>query len=302
MSGLEILNVLSGILGAALILLCLDDVFHNLFHPAGQGRLSGFAMRGTWRLSRRLRRRPSPMTGPVGIVAVIAMWVLLQVIGWALVYLPQVPAGFAYSPGVDPSRYPPFFESLYLSLVALTTLGFGDVVPTHPALRILAPLEALTGFVLFTACVSWIMQLYPALNRRRTAALTLGNLLRAGFLARLRRGEERDADAIVLTELAGTLAQARADLTQNGETYYFADRDRSTGLAPAMASAWRLASAAERAQNPSVRSAGAALAGATASLTQFLEAEYLRTDHVGTVALIAACSRDRREPTVLRFD
>jgi hypothetical protein len=86
----ETMNVLSVVVGVALILVGLRDVFHTLFHPAGRGGVSTWVMRGTWRVSRWPRGSPSPLAGPVGIVLVIVVWAALQVFGWTLIYLPQI--------------------------------------------------------------------------------------------------------------------------------------------------------------------------------------------------------------------
>jgi hypothetical protein len=54
--------------------------------------------------------------------------------------------------------------------VTLATLGYGDIVPTSDLLRVLVPLEALVGFALLTAALSWVISVYPALSRRRSLA------------------------------------------------------------------------------------------------------------------------------------
>ena len=46
-------------------------------------------------------------------------------------------------------------DYLYFSLAAFTTVGFGDIVPLGP-LRLLAGMEALTGFVLITWTASYL--------------------------------------------------------------------------------------------------------------------------------------------------
>jgi hypothetical protein len=51
---------------------------------------------------------------------------------------------------------------IYFSFVTLTTVGYGDVTPVHPAARSLALLEALTG------------QLYPAILLARLVSLHAG--------------------------------------------------------------------------------------------------------------------------------
>jgi len=55
---------------------------------------------------------------------------------------------FAYSKvGIDYGDYETAISPLYYSVVTLTTLGYGDVVPTSPAAQILAALHALLGYV-----------------------------------------------------------------------------------------------------------------------------------------------------------
>lgn len=54
--------------------------------------------------------------------------------------------------------------------MTLATLGYGDIAPATGWLRALAPLEAVVGFALVTAGISWTLALYPALSRQRALA------------------------------------------------------------------------------------------------------------------------------------
>lgn len=94
------------------------------------------------------------LAGPSTLVAVIAGWVVLLWAGWALVYWPRLPEQFSFSPGIDPRIRGGFVDALYLSLMTMTTLGYGDVTPSTGWMRILATLQALTGFGLLTASVT----------------------------------------------------------------------------------------------------------------------------------------------------
>ncbi|GGG65188.1 hypothetical protein GCM10011374_31240 [Kocuria dechangensis] len=132
------------------------------------------------------------------MVAVVVLWVLLQGAGWALVYLPHVPGGFVHSSGVDPGEYPDAAEAFYVSLVTLATLGFGDAVPTDPGIRLASPLEALTGFALLTAALTWFTQIYPPLARRRSLALELKSLADVDYADGI--GEEDPTTAARLAE------------------------------------------------------------------------------------------------------
>ena len=132
-----------------LIMVGLRDMFHQLLHPPSHSSLSCGVFSVVWRMSRVMKHRLGTAVGPGAMVLVIVLWVLLQVFGWALVYLPHVPEDFSYS-DADPTRYPDFADALYVSLVTLATLGFGDVVAVDPVLRLVTPLQGLTGFALLT--------------------------------------------------------------------------------------------------------------------------------------------------------
>lgn len=223
---------MSTVAGALLVLIALIDVFQTLLRPSATGRLTHLIFRGAWAVARR-RPRARVASGALTVLLTIGLWVVLIAVGWALVYLPHVPDGFAYS-GVDPDRYLPFFEALTFSLVALTTLALGDAVPTDPFIRVLSPLEALTGFALLSASVSWFMQLYPALARRRALAIELTGLHEAGLtreLAAIGPAAARDT----VRWVTQSLAALTADLVQNTEIFYFAERDARLSAARARA-------------------------------------------------------------------
>lgn len=167
--------------GLALVAVVVRDVFHTLFHPIGHGSIAPQVMKFVWWFMRLFRsdRRVASLTGPLGIAFVVLTWVAFAILGWAMLYISQMPDGFAYSSELNPSERNDVFDPLYLSLVTIGTLGFGDIVPTSPLLRLLVPLEALFGFMLLTAAVSWVLQIYPALHRRRVLALQLSTLREA---------------------------------------------------------------------------------------------------------------------------
>ncbi|MFG2985952.1 potassium channel family protein [Streptomyces sp. NPDC048258] len=139
------MNWLFNVAGAALVLFVLRDVFHTLWHPTRHGGLSRLVMTSLWRLSSSLtpRRRASGLTGPLAMVAVVAVWALTVVVGWALIYWPHMPDAFTYTAGLRPAEHASFVDALYISLVNVSTLGLGDIAPTEGWLRIFAPLEAL---------------------------------------------------------------------------------------------------------------------------------------------------------------
>jgi hypothetical protein len=231
-----VLAALSNVAGAVLIIAALRDVFDVLFNESGRAVLAHGVTRGVWRTFRglgRRRRNVFSLAGPFALLAVIATWALLLIVGWALVYLPYMPDSFTLGSGVD--RGHPLVDSIYTSMVTLATVGFGDIVPDAPVLRLLTPLEALLGFGLLTASISWLLSIYPVLNRRRSLAYEV-NLLIESSEALGTEVVDLDADAAeaVYSELTSRLVAVERDMATFPIAYYFATSDRRFSLPYAM--------------------------------------------------------------------
>lgn len=75
----------------------------------------------------------------------IAIYLLLGLV-WSMLYLivleliPESIHGIAFNSWEDS-----FYQVTYFSYVTLTTLGYGDISPTHPITQALAYLEAISG-------------------------------------------------------------------------------------------------------------------------------------------------------------
>ena len=67
----------------------------------------------------------------------------------------------------------PASDALYLSGVTLTTVGFGDVVASVDALRMVTIAEAASGFAVITGAISYLISVYPQVSVVRTAASRL---------------------------------------------------------------------------------------------------------------------------------
>jgi len=281
------------VVGSLIVVVVVRDVFHTLFHPIGHGSIAPQLMKFVWWLLRLFHpdRRIASLTGPLGIALVVLTWGALAVLGWAMLYFAQMPDGFAYSSELNPAERHDVFDALYLSLVTVGTLGFGDIVPTSPVLRLLVPLEALFGFMLLTAAVSWVLQIYPALHRRRVLALQLSTLREA------RRAQPSlGIDSIptdVLTGIADAVVEARNDFTQYGATYYFRDLEADASLAFSLEYATQLAAEASGSTSPQARLAGALITAAVDSLAGLLDEEFLRLGG-DTEAVIKAYAADHR--------
>ncbi|MGX1162139.1 ion channel [Arthrobacter sp. SLBN-100] len=275
---MDFADTLWTVLGAGLILLMLADVFHTLLYPHGSGPAGRAIMRGVWLLTKKLRGRASSVAAPLAMAAVIAAWASLAAIGWALLYLPHLPDGFVYGPGVP--RRGDFAEALYVSVVTLSTVGFGEIVAAGPLLRLVSGFQAITGFGLLTATVTWILQTYPALNRRRALAHQL-NLFREAAGPEGLSALEPGHAAGLLESMAANVATASIDLLAFHETYYFREVDQRGSLPATVAYAQELASQAEQSQNQELRFAGRMLHAALDGLADVLRGRF---GHSGTTS------------------
>ncbi|RBY98112.1 two pore domain potassium channel family protein [Blastococcus sp. TF02-8] len=262
--------------GAVLVLIVLRDMFHTIWHPSGQGSLSRRVIQLVWRASRvvRSRRQQTSVVGPVAVLCVILAWLAIIITGWTLIYWPHMSDGFSFGSGLQPSERVDLLDSLYLSLVTVATLGYGDIVPTYAWLRLASPLEALIGFSLVTAAVTWILQIYPTLARRRTLAIRL-SLLRKADAAQALSAMDSAAAATLLETLAGELVQVRVDLTQYAETYYFRETDEVASLPAQLPYARELAARADSSRRDDVRLSGLLLRGAVEDYAYLLTQQFL---------------------------
>ena len=231
------LTVLATTIGVLMIATALRDVFDALFHESGRGVLSPLVMRGVWRLFHRVRRpRALSIAGPAALIVVVGVWVVLLAVGWALILWPHIDTGFTFSSELrGEDRDAGFGDALYLSLVTLATVGYGDITPADGWLRIVTPLEALVGFGLLTASISWLLSIYPVLLRRRSLAYEIW-LLREGERKGGTRVTDLDPDAAedIYAELTSRLVAVERDFVSFPIAYYFGESNDRFALSRAM--------------------------------------------------------------------
>lgn len=265
--------IVSTVVGALVVFYAFSEVFLTVAHPHSRGRATRAVVAGVWRATGPLGRHARAASGPLAAIAVILLWTALQMIGWALIYLPHIPEGFFYNDGIDPDRYSDVLEALYFALVSLSTVGFGEMVPLDPTIRLLAAMQAVTGFILLSGAVAWLLQLFPALSRRRATALWLSLLGTADSASGLGKMDP-SAAVTLLHEVARQLASVRVDLSQNPESYYFREGDAPTSLGHALPVALQLSVASTTSTDSAVRSAGAVLDAALEDLASCLRADF----------------------------
>jgi Ion channel len=164
--------------GVLLLLFVTYDVYDTILHARGRsGPLSESLYRTVWRLARAVavrrtrahRHRTLNAVGPVLLPLVLVAYVTLLVVAYALIYLPRMPAQFTVAP---PSITGPWWDSLYFSGITLVTVGYGDIAPHTPLMRLVSLVEGASGFALISLGVTYLITVYSALERKRIIALS----------------------------------------------------------------------------------------------------------------------------------
>ncbi|MBE9109753.1 two pore domain potassium channel family protein [Nodosilinea sp. LEGE 07298] len=164
--------------GTGLVLVSLADIFLTVLHPRSESNLlSMLVARIVWGLFRAVaqglpkqRDRILSYGGATIIVTLTGAWILMLLIGFALIVWPGLGTAIQMTPGETPTD---FVTALYYSGFSLTTLGTGDLIPTTATYRFLMVLKSFLGFSIFTLVLSYVLAVYGALNSRNTFALSL---------------------------------------------------------------------------------------------------------------------------------
>lgn len=170
------LDWLSAGAGLAIVLAVMADLVATVVATAGSGtgwRPTRQFYTSTWAVwSWMARHRRSPerrerllaLYGPLSLLALLLLWLLGLLFGWALVWL-----GLREHLRGDAG----FGSYLYYSGIVLLTVGFGDITPAGFAARMLTLTEAMTGLATIALVISYLPALYGSFNRRETRLLTL---------------------------------------------------------------------------------------------------------------------------------
>lgn len=288
---------MTAVAGVALIALVIDDIFTVLFRSGAESRLSGRLTRALWVLLRRAGRRRRgalALAGPLAVAIVVGSWTALLVAGWALIYLPHYPDAYIIAEGT--AAHAPLLGALRVSLETLTTLGSAPATPNAGWLQLLSPVEALIGFGLLSAAISWLLQIYPVLSRRRSLAYEIHLLTDTERRLAIDVAQMEPAAASQLYgELASRLIAVERDLVKFPIAYYFAETDRRFALSTALPHLVALAERGAGAGNPDeVRLRAAMVLEAIEDFAQTVGERFLPVSGPSTDDTLRAFARDHR--------
>lgn len=100
--------------------------------------------------------------GPLSLLGLVGAWAIILIIAFGM---PQ----WAVGPVLDASvQQRDFGLALYFSGTTFFTLGLGDVVPDYGTARVLAIVEAGTGFAFLALLIGYLPVVYQMFARRET--------------------------------------------------------------------------------------------------------------------------------------
>jgi hypothetical protein len=284
------------IIGAVFVTMALHDLFHTLFHPSEHGNISEYLSLRLWRMLRHFEPEHLNLAGPLNLLTVILYWGVSVVVGFACIYRPFLPGHFVFNPGLDAHSFNSFLSAINLSMASLITVTLG--VQTNSAwLQLATSAEAVLGFVILTASISWILSIYPVIEHRRSLAHEV-SLLHFAEERGIRHIEQLKTAELqsLLLGFATQLTTIRTELSQFPITYFFQERDDKSALAPSL---YYLAAIAEDvvSTRDDVKMSAAVMGGAIDDLIELIEKKYLKKAHAHRWGALDALLRDhRREP------
>jgi hypothetical protein len=219
--------------------------------------------------------------------------------GFALIYLPHLSTGFAFSSQPGGSPHHGIGEAVSLSIGALITVSEGAYAKWH-WLELLRGGEAVIGFALLTASVSWLLSIYPVLESRRAVAqraTLLHHAERENRLDLVRDSADPAQDWILA--LGADLASLRNQMAQFPITYYFDMGEPETALTGALSYLLELGDRASRSPMPGLKIAGTVLGGAVESFLETLADDFLCMSPDDKQAILRAYASEQMSDLIL---
>jgi hypothetical protein len=205
--------------GALLMLFALLDVFLTvLYARAGTGIFSRFACALEWRLLRGVARLFGPraqlflsLCGPVIVLSLISWWALLLTAGAALIFHPYLGSAIAVSNGPTPTD---FISAIYAAANSMSIVGSSGFSPQNSTFRLIFLFNSLVGMSVISLTLTYLMQIYNALQQRNSVGLHLFLLSgmtgsSAEMLVRIAPQGRMDSGLSTLSDLASSLVQLK---------------------------------------------------------------------------------------------
>lgn len=210
--------------GAALVAVVLVDIFLTvLYARIGASLFSTHVAHLTWRafrtlspLAGRYRIAVFSACGPVVLVVMLLVWAFGLTVGTALIIHPALGTDVTTSSGTTPQD---FVAALYAGGSSMTIVGASDFTPRTGSFRLFYLFTSLVGLAVLSLTLTFLAQVYTALQRRNTLGLQIDHAANATgdaaeLLARLGPQGKFDGGYSILGTIAGSMTAVK-------ETHHF---------------------------------------------------------------------------------
>ncbi|WP_250533162.1 ion channel [Caballeronia sp. AZ10_KS36] len=226
------------IVGAAIMICTLADIFLTILYARvgrgrakrlGAGLISLAIAQGVWAAFRRLPMRDGPkrealsFAGPLILVLLLVTWTLCLTLGDALLLWPALGDSVRSSSGPTPTD---FAAAVYAAATSLSITGSSDFIPHTNAYRMVYLVGSFVGTAVVTLTLSYLLQLYGALQRQNTLGQQLFFLTReTGDAVELIRGlavgQHPETAYSMLSDAAQSLSSVHESLRIYPITFFF---------------------------------------------------------------------------------
>nr|MDQ3399139.1 potassium channel family protein [Deinococcota bacterium] len=175
---MSILILLAGIFLVALV--AFDMIVTTLVLSSGGGPLTGKVSDWLWKLAlKRHARAPSHRALSrvvwVMLLLVLALWALLLLTGWSLIFTAYGSAVVNSTTGEAAG----FWSRVYFAGYAFITLGVGDYRPQGPLWQLATVMAAINGFSAVTLTLAYLIPIVSAGVEKRQLAASISGLGRS---------------------------------------------------------------------------------------------------------------------------
>ncbi len=233
------LHVLYDILGLILIAVGMLDVFLTVLAYDASGLVVEPGYRLFWRgIDASARHLPvgigavlRSIGAPLMVIGSVATWMALQIVGFALLYLPGITGD-----GFDLHGLPGnFWTALYVSGSTISGLTFAGAEPAHGAYFYLEAVETLVGVTILSLAIAYVLGLYGVVQDAAVARVTMQNYAAredsaANLLAPHFHAPSIEGLSVLWRDLHANLAVYMEGMRRYPVAYYFHTRHRNRSL------------------------------------------------------------------------
>lgn len=164
------------LMGVLLVILTFVDAFVTILWVDGSaGPITSRVSRTTWKVFQALfpkRHRALSLAGPTILTVTLMLWIVLLCAGWVVAFSAD-PGALKDARGPGMADLP---ERVWFAASTMFTVGNGDAYPRGGFWEIMSSLLAMSGIVMVTIAVSYVLSVIPVVSQQRALAAQVSNL------------------------------------------------------------------------------------------------------------------------------